>query len=55
MSQTKDNQLVIDCPVCKRTIWNGAYCNHGNVPEPKKEKATTNTINKPEDSPKPKK
>jgi hypothetical protein len=27
-----DLRVVIDCPTCKRTIWNGATCTHGKVP-----------------------
>lgn len=26
--------IVIDCPVCHRTIWNGTHCYHGHPPPP---------------------
>ena len=26
-----DSQIVIDCPVCRRVIWNGTRCHHGEV------------------------
>ncbi len=25
--------IVIDCPVCSRTIWTHSVCHHGKVPE----------------------
>lgn len=34
-----DRRLVIDCPTCKRTIWNGSTCSHGAVPVPTKQDA----------------
>jgi hypothetical protein len=27
-----DSCIVIDCPTCHRTIWDGATCHHGAVP-----------------------
>ena len=27
-----DHPLLVACPVCLRTIWNGSICNHGDVP-----------------------
>ena len=27
---------VIDCPVCKRTMWANSTCHHGQVPPPRK-------------------
>lgn len=29
-----EDGIVVDCPVCKRTIWNGTRCYHGAVPPP---------------------
>lgn len=26
--------IVIDCPECRRTIWSGTTCTHGQVPPP---------------------
>ena len=34
------SRICINCPVCFRTIWNGAVCHHGNVPEPRKAEAS---------------
>lgn len=27
----RERRIVIDCPICSRTIWNGAICHHGKV------------------------
>jgi hypothetical protein len=29
-----ERRIVVDCPVCKRTIWGGTTCYHGLVPLP---------------------
>jgi hypothetical protein len=29
-------RIVVDCPVCRRTVWAGSVCLHGAVPPPKK-------------------
>lgn len=33
IEETADG-IVVDCPVCKRTIWNGTRCFHGSPPPP---------------------
>ena len=30
-------RIVVDCPVCKRTMWAGTRCTHGQIPPPSKE------------------
>lgn len=32
LSIDNDDRIVINCPVCRRVIWNGATCAHGVVP-----------------------
>lgn len=29
------DSIVINCPVCLRTIWQNQVCYHGHCPEPK--------------------
>lgn len=26
-----DTSLVVDCPVCRRTVWANSVCHHGEV------------------------
>lgn len=28
-----ETRIVVDCPVCKRTIWANSTCHHGKVPD----------------------
>ena len=28
-------RIVVNCPVCSRTVWANSVCHHGDVPPPK--------------------
>ncbi len=41
MNATDQQRIVVDCPVCRRTVWANATCLHGAVPPPKKDAVNT--------------
>lgn len=38
LTPSSRTSLIIDCPVCYRTIWANSTCHHGRIPPPDDEK-----------------